>query len=547
MKQIITAITLTFCSSILLGQINPDNPAEKPVELPSDEVEVVKSFEVKTKTIKAIFPPPGKDLEEEETGSIGAFNYKVMTSEEEVPLHMPTLRPIAYTTPVIIDRYDGFVDISYGNPNAPNLDLGYNYNIEDWFEVGLLAHYGSADDDAYANRDFLSHGLKLYGKYNTSKNILSKLDLSYDADTRYFYGIPFNSELRQNDIKRSALNFTSALSIDFDYLKSSRYRAVVDLAYSNTDIDNMGQFEHKSVAGITIQKLSGAKNLIELDSEIRYYAIKPDENRSFKSLYALVKPSFYYNGRKDLHVQAGLDALKDDEGFYFQPNIEIDYRLNTMFQIHAGSRSHMQAYDSETINQQNPFSTFHASEEIRTHKAIRPFLGITLEKQAHSLSLTGQYNYERNMPVYAYQVESDIPSYTLQTADTKFYSSIMSYAAKLKHTSIELHGTYRFNAEAFLSKWKVGIGIDQNIISDRVAVFANADLLGKRSIPKASVIAIAPSTDDIYDLSIGSRIQFNKLFSLKLSMHNLLGKEYENWFAYPVYGRTFRIGAFTKF
>jgi len=513
--------------------------------LPSDEVEVVKSFEAITKTVTAVFPPPGTE-EEMETGSISSFNYFVQPKQEEIEAELPNLRPLAYTTPVEIEKYDGFLSISFANPNSPKLDYAYNYNIEDWFELGFLGNYFSADDEQIEFRDHRDHSLRLYGKYVSNSNVISRLDVSYNSSQRFFYANAENSEVLQDELARSLLSFQSSAGIDFDFIEESGLRLDLGLKYRNTDLSKFGQHEHLSMLTVLFQKIIGEHNLLEMDSDLRYYVTDPDLSISSKQFLGNIKSKLYYNTQDRLKANLGFDVIRKQDSWAIQPNIDLRYTAHNRVYLLAGAQSISDIYDVPKLFDTNSFVSID-NAQVHTHTAIRPYLGMHYLDNVHSLKLMALYNRENGLPLFGYKHVADIPMYSLIGLDVNYYSGALDYALQYQNTKISLGADYRFTDDVNLSNWRTQFRINQAVLNQRVNIFLHAELLDSRIIQKLEVIRLAPQSDKIYDLTLGTELRLNSNFSLQAKVVNLIGKEYQDWYAYPVFGRQFRAGAFVKF
>ncbi len=541
MRKINILILSILLNSVLISQTTSDSI---PV-LPSDEVEVVKSFEAITKTAKAVFPPPGNE-EEFETGSISSFNYNVNVKQEDIASELPNLRPLAYTTPVVIDRYDGFIDISFANPKSPKVDYGYNYNIEDWFELGFSGNYFSSDDEKIAFRDHRDHGFRLYGKYFANKNVSARLSGSYSSSQRFFYGTGINTELLQEDVERSLLGFNTATGIDFDYLEETGMRLDLGIRYRNIDLNKFGQHEHLSLATGLFQMIIGEGNLIEIDSDVRYYVTDPDLSISSKQFLSSIKSKYYYNAYANMKADIGFDVIRKHDSWAFQPNIDLRYDIHKKISILAGSKSIADVYDTEKLFELNSFVTFD-NAEVHTHTAMRPYIGFQYIDARHDVKVITQYNREKGIPLFGYRQIEDIPMYSILALDANYYSSSTDYTLHLNNTKLSMGGEYRYTDNVNLANWRAQLNVDHALFSRRLQVFMNAELLDSRIIQKVEVIRLAPRSDKIYDITLGARVKLNSNFGIQGSIINLIGKEYQDWFAYPVYGRQYRAGAFIKF
>lgn len=538
-------LSILILSILYTCNLFPQTSSDSIPVLPSDEVEVVKSFEAITKTATAVFPPPGSE-EEMETGSISSFNYSVQAQQVDIKDELPNLRPLAYTTPVEIEKYDGFIDVSFANPKSPKVDYGYNYNIEDWFEIGLTGNFFTSDDEKIAFRDHTDYGNRLYGKYHFNENVSSGLNLSYNFAKRYFYGTAVNTEVLQEELSRSLFGFEASGNVEFNFIKESGTRLVLGGNYRNTNLGKFGQHEHRTMSTGLIQKTFSDQHMFEVKSDLRYYVTDPDLSPSAKQFVGNVKSKFHYNTFHRLKAGVGVDAIKSFDSWVFQPNITIRYSVHDRVHILGGAQSVTDIYDTQSLFDANPFVTFD-NANVHTHNAIRPYLGVYYIDNLHSLKVKALYNRERGIPLFGYRHIEDIPMYSILALDANYYSTATDYALELKNTKLSAGGEFRFTDQVNLSNWRTYMKLEHALLNNKVDIFLNAELLDSRIIQKVEVIRLAPRSDRIYDLTLGTRLHVNSIFGINASIINLLGKEYQDWFAYPVYGRQYRVGAFVKF
>jgi len=542
MKKI-NILLLIFCCLLLNSNIDAQVNNDSIPDLPSDEVQVLKKFKAKTKTYK---PITGKPILKEKDAKKLNFDYKV--DPPVIALEKPSaeLRPLAYTEPIAKHNKDGFVDVSFGNPSSPKVDYGYHYNIEDWYEIGLIGTYFSADDNDIVLRDFMSTNHKLYGGYNLNKSIKVNADVAYMKDKRYFFNTMFDEKPSNEDQLRNTYhNLNFGLNSSLNYMKEIGLNFNLGGNYDRILFSEKDIQEQHTKAYASVEKSVG-KHFIELRSSYnRYNQSHNLDSTSIVSNVWNISGDFRYRPSKKLNIQLGANYYKQEELHVILPKLDASYEINKMLTLKAGIDNNFQTLDLNNLFHVNKFTEFTTVDSIVSNYSMAPYLAIKGNIKSHQIQLSGRYNLEKNR--YFYELsQADNFGLDLHYFDTNYFSALLNYNYNWKKTSVGLSSLYNFNTEnnVYFPEWELGLTIGQSLFSkvqlnatylmrDNRAFTVNNDLLAENTI--------------LTDLNISGAYQITKLLQVKASVNNIINQQYHQWLGYPSYGRTYRAGAFIKF
>jgi hypothetical protein len=524
-------------------QVDAQATSDSIPDLPSDEVQVLKKFQAKTKTYK---PVTGSPTPIEKGSKKLSFDYKV--DPPIVALEKPSaeLRPLAYTNPLIKNNKDGFVDISFGNPSSPKLDYGYHYNIEDWYEVGLIGSYFSADDNVIELRDFMSTNHKLYGGYNLNKSIKVNADVAYMRDKRFFFNTMF-SELPSNEdiLKNTYNNLNFGLNSSLNYMKEIGLNFNVGGNYDRILFSEKDIQEQHINAFASAEKSVG-KHFIELRSSFnRYNQTHNQDSTSIAGNVWNVAGAFRYKPSKKLNIRLGASYYKQSDLNVIMPKLDASYALNKIITLKAGIDNNFQTLDLNNLFQINKFTEFTTVDTLVSNYSITPYLAVKANIKSHNLLLSGRYNLEKNR--FFYELSgTDNFGLDLHYFDTNYFTAALDYNYQWKNTTVGFTSLYNFNTinEVYFPDWELGLTLGQALFSkihldvtylmrDNRAFTINNTFLNENEI--------------LTDLNISGTYQITKLLQINTSVNNILNQEYHQWLGYPSYGRTYRAGAFIKF
>ena len=278
-------------------------------DLPADQVEVIKNFKTTHRDLNPhLLSPKIREVEKETFN----FDYFLQIPLVEFDPPKPKIRPLAYNKPLQKNIYDGFVDLSIGTPSSPAVAAGYHYNIEDWYEFGILADYKKTNDSEIEYRDIERTNALAFGSYQFNRTFTLNAKANYQGENRYLFALansftnePQDSFLRTLDV----IDIGSSIGIDW-YAKAG---ILIELGvqFQQSDLDRFGINESKTSIIGSINKTFGDRVLFETNVRGDYYNFDIENNTLEINGHKLnswrFDPALYYKSDKiSLDVGASL-------------------------------------------------------------------------------------------------------------------------------------------------------------------------------------------------------------------------------------------------
>ena len=437
------------------------------------------------------------------------------------------------------------IKIGAGNYGHTLLNGHFGYNPSPKELRGLYINHNANSigptDNAYSSRS--ENEVKIYSQSLWSKALL-KGSLDYRRTATNFYGKDFIPANTPED----------AFGVHYDQIKFNG-----DI-YSQTEGKKLSYqtgTEFSSLAGNLAPKewlsssyLKGNYAISEgLSFRIHGEAIVSNftSNTSSNRQFFRLRPSISYDVLPRLNVQAGINAIQDEE-LRIYPSVQVRFRANDFIRLFAGLEGDTQ------------FNTYHSSLLVNPWLSQSIALQNTQQKWALSGGLTGSN--ERNV---TYELKATYGEYTKMTFFT-------ASAADLSQFDI-LYS----NADAAVSVLSLQANVKMNVTdkiqSDLQVDYTNYGNLGTLlyayhrpniQIAWRNTIAILPklkvlpeiyylgglygfnprtqktfTLDNIVDLNVKGEYAINEKLTATLSGNNLLGKNYQRYLFYPTQGLNF--------
>jgi hypothetical protein len=266
-------------------------------------------------------------------------------------------------------------------------------------------------------------------------------------------------------------------------------------------------------------------------------------NRNFFRL----KPSISYDVLPRLNLQAGINAINDEE-LRIYPSVQLKYRANDFIRLFAGFEGDTQfnsyhsslllnPWLSQTINLQNTQQKWMVSGGL---------IG-TNERNVH-YELKASYGEYANMAFFTSSA-ADLSQYEILYSSANNAVSVLSLQANVKmsvtdkiQSDLQVDYTNYGNLGSFLYAyhrpniqitWMNTIKVHPKI-SILPQLYYVGGLYGYNPATKKAI-----ALDNILDLNLKGEYQITDKFTAALSANNLLGKNYQRYLFYPTQGFNF--------
>ena len=481
-------------------------------------------------------------------------NFRSFEFSPEVKL--PSLRAASPKLDTDKDRqYNHYLKVGYGNFQSPlaQADLGI-YSDKTKILRARLDHLSfgeGAKDGKNSASVFTRFGLN--GKVIGDEVVFSA-GVNYTLTTDYFYGYENGLDVDRSTIKHKYNFFDADMAIadanddnELDYSVSVRLESMKD------------NYAAKESAVIIRPSFSISKS-IYLDNEIvlsKYEQSAFDANRNFFR----VNP-YYAFGTEDLKMQLGFSFTsisKGGESFgssVILPYAKARYQVSKSISLYAKLDGGMQQNRYSDYAKENPYlledvliQNSRVNYDFNAGTSILPSSKVSLKANVGLQSV-------RNFGMYFQSDVLDATKFDLMYLGVN--TKVFSLASDIQASFSEKHSAgLRAKLMSYSAK---GVSDFYNLPTSEIEVYSSHKMLDKLKLEwgfnflggmKGEILSETPSTSTklsaITDLHLNLDYQINERSSAFIQFDNLLNKNYERYFNYPMKGLQVKLGVGLRF
>lgn len=451
----------------------------------------------------------------------------------------PNFTPISsqnYKAKQNIPENSNFVKAGFGNYTTPLLQINLHNKYNKNYSYGLNAFHLSSkgkDQNSFINDDILLYGSKTLNGNNLSGK------LGFDRFGYNYYG--YNQEkykFKTDSISQVLMDIFANIHFDNNY-NFKKVKTGFDVDFYRFSSKQQAEMNYK-ISNSSIFKIANGE--LTIKSAYEGFTTDIDSSNKFIRNYVDINP-FYKFKYKEVNITAGafvsfiIDSTESSPVLY--PQFNIDYFLvPEKTKAYIGLNGNLYKASSKRLFNQNPFvSSF--SEVRNTYSPYIIYAGIK-----GKLSTTFDYFIEISQ-----QAVMNIPLYLNDSfALRKFvilYDDIGLFKAKVglnykKFDKIKISSDftyYSYNTNVTHAyqmpefEWNTSVS---TLIRSKISLGSNIYVLGKRY---GKIVGAWQSEElsPIADININANYKYSKKLSIFLNLNNLLNKDYQLWYNYPVY------------
>jgi hypothetical protein len=437
------------------------------------------------------------------------------------------------------------IKVGAGNYGHTLLNGHFGYNPTEKELRGLYINHDAnatgPTDNAFSSRS--ENEVKIYSQSLWSKALL-KGAIDYRRTATNFYGrevFPMNTPedafaINYNQIKFNGDIYSQTECKRFSYQAGTEFSSLSgNLAPKEWMSSSYLKANYDISEGLMLR--------INGDAVLSNFTSNTSINRNFFRL----KPSISYDLLPRLNLQAGINAINDEE-LRIYPSIQLKYRANDFIRLFAGFEGDTQfnsyhsslllnPWLSQTINLQNTQQKWIVSGGL---------IG-TNERNVH-YELKASYGEYANMAFFTSSA-ADLSQYEILYSSANNAVSVLSLQANVKmsvtdkiQSDLQVDYTNYGNLGSFLYSyhrpniqitWMNTIKVHPKI-SILPQLYYVGGLYGYNPVTKKAI-----ALDNILDLNLKGEYQITDKFTAALSANNLLGKNYQRYLFYPTQGFNF--------
>lgn len=533
--------------------------ASLPAQIETEQVEVVKAFEVQLEDAEKIEVLP-KIIVTEQLRKI--YQYDVTIVPLDIKYADPVIKPLAMNAEDAFDMKSVYLKGGYGNLRNPYFKMRFGTAGDEKYEIQANLDYYAVNNDKNVDYQYMLTTKGGIGvKYRFAENVFLTAGIHYNIDRRNFYfiyvdeGVPVNPDLLKRNTNRYGayigLQNVEETASGFEY----NFKFRTDLL-STTNFNANEQI--LGINGVATYRLdeqwsfhfplgtNAYRNRISETKESKYYAVI-----DFKP-YAQ-----FQNG--NVNIKAGAALLLDAKKFKPWPMLDISYALTSQgIQIYAGTEQRQQINDLANLLAFCPWVNTVLSE-INLNVGREYYGGIRGDLKFLSYQARAGFRNNDIQPLFVnYRVRNlesnDKPSVDFGKLSTIFINGSADFALT---DAITLGGMITKNfytPENSLAAYGL-LGFEGNVyaktsfLNNRIKL--KGDLyLGDRNAtlyPNAQRFPILVKTTNLFDLNLGLEGWITKKIALYIDGNNLLNNKNVRWYGYPQVGIHFNGGVIASF
>ena len=541
MKNSIFIISFIFFCLSANGILNAQG------SLPSEEVEVVKSFDARLANAERLAMKP--QLPPFDTSQLD-YDFKINQRTIDPTYQPPAIKALGMSSPPRSASYNGYLRGGYGLPSSPLVDVHYTFDNQDNFMLSFDGSHYSLDNTSKLEHQFMmENDAAINTRYIVSDGlaITGGIDFSLDRYDLYGYDHELDS-FSQSEAERAFQTIGVKAGIENPMPNDWGLDYRLDVYFQNHE-DNRSASENNFGATAEITKWFNKKNPLS----IRMGA----SNTSFADLTTeaaldnyFVEPTFSFY-RDNWSAKVGGQFAYGNNETYIYPVINVQVRvLDSRIVAFAGSDGQLSPQNFLSLSRRNPYINTNFDSLYNT-SLLDIYGGIKGEYNRISYQLKGSYQIAENLPFF-------LPS----PDDSRLFDLVVDNGSIIELSAsadYQMNEQLSFSASAVqqiinLDTLAAAFHMPTLTIDGKAAyTFLKGDLTVWSGITFQNGVPILNETLEVerlgslVDLSLGVDYYFSDRFGLFLHGYNLLNNTRQRWQAYPIVGTNVLGGLMMRF
>ncbi|MEZ5195794.1 MAG: hypothetical protein R2764_05180 [Bacteroidales bacterium] len=541
----------------------------------TEEVTVVAPYQPKvSEAFKINISPkiPDEEIEKPE------FKYSIKSKTLETKPELDLIRPANIASESVSKLYKNYVKVGMGNYWTPFLELYANKLRSKKSAFGVymkhLSSSGTIKDYAYpgnSNTEVKGYGKKFIKDHTLSAEVL------YKRTGVHYYGYKPDDfpelSLEKKDIKQCFNLLGVSTDFSSNYTKARFLNHSIGLSYFYLR-DNYKTNEQNLKVDAGVDKSFSFFDFSEqeklgLDVNVDYY-FNSDTITNHNSGIIKINP-YYKLGFAQYNFKVGLDASIESDSVtkaHFYPIVHIEVHVvKDALLTYAGINGELYRNSYRALSDENPFIITNIDKRFSNNK-LSQYGGIRGR-------INNYFNYNlsfvnstiENMPFFVNDTISALGpgldnQFTLVYDKVKYSRVIAEFGFHWKNKfNAMLRGKYNsYFMDNEDKPWhKPGLEISFNAdynLQDKILIraefFTTSKMYAKiydevQSGSTSSTIESQAEINGKFDLSLGAEYRYSEQLSGFITLNNILGQRYFNWYNYPSYKFNLMLGVTYSF
>lgn len=506
---------------------------QKEVDLPAEQVEVLKSFEAQLSDVKKIHStaslPPIDTTPIQSPMNITDIRY-------DLPYITKEIKPLALRSEKSPESYRGFVEIAGGSPNRLDLNGMMSWSQKGQHDIQVFASHDQAKSNRIAFQQHTNQQYGVRGLFHLSPQYDLALKMSYDRHINYFYGHPDADTLNRQALRRRVGIFNAGGT-----LKTSS-PDIADNFSLSMDItqllENFATNERQFIASASYFRQINDQHKLGADAKIDITRLQDTAVRSLNNF--LLNPYYSYY-MSDFTLRAGLKIYNHLDEFSYYPDISASYALSgSQLQLEAGITGGLEKNGFLQMYDYNPFIQSRLDSLANT-RFFKYYAGLKGARGSSKYRIQGGYQKLQDWSLFLYNYDLDqLGAFELLFDDVEsFFIQASVQWRVIPDLILDAHWNqfiyrpsnqekawHRPGFQSYIKATWNPSGLKWSITG--MAWFEGGIFYRDGS-------DLTKSLDPIIDISFAGQYQFTDQVELFLQLRNLPGARWSRWQNYPVY------------
>lgn len=530
--------------------------AQDPDDLPSGEIDIIKSFDARLGDAERFRVDPELPLLDT---SARRLEYDVFSGTLPVEYLPPKIRPLAMRREKTEEGYNGYIKAGGGFPAALFGQGYYNINNNDNLSIDLFANHHSANNGQNVeNQRFSNSNGGVDGTYHFDQGFAVNAHLKYTSNTVHYYGynevaealdevITFDpEEVRQRfsifDGQASIYN-SARTEADFNYYAGFKTYLMND-SYSPSRENGFDLVFRGTKWFDDTHPLS-----VEIQTDFTSY----DDSEGDQSLNNFfLRPNYTYHADR-FRVKLGFNLTSNEDNFTFFPDIEATaVILEGIVNAYVGADGTLQKNNYRSLATYNPF----VGSPLRIRNTLYYSYYGGARGNVEGIDYDFQVGYQAVDDLATFRLLDpfdDQPRFDVLYQDGSIVTIKGSVTAPIFEgfKAIAAFSQNIYTLEDDQNPWhlpalSVNAGLRYTTMEDRLTV--KGDFFLENGVPYLNPETMeADNLNGLFDLSLGADFFFSEKFGGFIQINNLANNRRERWFRYPIFGINAMAGVMVRF
>ncbi len=523
-------------------------------DLPSGEVDVIKSFDARLGSAERVLVRP--ELPPLDS-NVRRQNYNIQPRTTTVDYLPPKIRPLAFRTEKPEEGYNGYIRLGAGTPLAFYGEGSYDFVDSDVFNIGIdLLRHSMDNNSNVENQKFSRNHFGADATYYADQGFAVQGNVGFNTKTVHYYGYnDLNEELGEDrfSFQREAVRQRFNM-FDLGGRIFNGDRTVADFNYEASVglyllEDNFAARENGFDLVLSGTKWFDETHPLNLTLKTTLTNYKDTTKQSLNNFS--LAPNYTYHGDA-FKIKVGLNLASSDDEFSFFPDVEASATLvEGVVDAFVGATGDLQQNNLRTLSDYNPF--------IRTRLRVRNsrfyeyyggvkgnISGITYRAQA------GLKNVD-NLALFQLGSATDSIATFNVLYDTASIVTIKGTLEIPLFDNLDIIGTVSqnfFSLDREDKPWHLpSLSVNASAVyTDTENNFViRGDFFLENGVPFLNSQGEADNLNTLFDVSVSGELFFTDNFGAFLQINNLANNKRQRWFRYPTFGLNFLAGVTAKF